>query len=98
MNPVLLKETDQKFFAEQYPGTVSTKQTPSKMSASMKLTQATEEQQKDVAAMINKMINPIVKPVDLSFTLGWDVVASYSEGHINKLLEARHASDQGQML
>ena len=68
------------------------------MSASMKLTQATEEQQKDVAAMINKMINPIVKPVDLSFTLGWDVVASYSEGHINKLLETRHASDQGQML
>ena len=64
----------------------------------MKPTPATEEQQKDVATMINKMINPIVKPVDLSFTFGWDVVASYSEGHINKLLETRHASDQSQML
>ena len=71
---------------------------PSAMPVTRNPTVATEEQQKDVAAMINSMINPIVKPVDLSFTLGWDVVASYSEKHINKLLKTRHASNKSQML
>ncbi|KAL7932792.1 hypothetical protein V8C35DRAFT_306791 [Trichoderma chlorosporum] len=52
----------------------------------------TTQAQKDaVKDMINKMKNPRKKPDSMSFTMGWDVVANYSEEQINKLLADRHS-------
>ncbi|KAL7911419.1 hypothetical protein GGI35DRAFT_492685 [Trichoderma velutinum] len=52
---------------------------------------ATQAQKDAVKDMINKMKNPLKKPDNMSFTMGWDVVANYSEEQINKLLADRHA-------
>ena len=61
-------------------------------------TNATIAQKDAVATMIQKMKKPAVPPQGMSFTLGWDVVASYSEEQINTLLANRHAKDQSGML
>lgn len=58
-----------------------------------RVTSATKEQQDNVAYMIDKMMNPTIAPTDMSYTLGWDVIASYSEVQINALLARRHAAN-----
>ena len=48
--------------------------------------------------MVDQMLHPKRAPDGNSYTLGWDVVCSYSEEHINKLLAVRHAKTPGNML
>ena len=62
------------------------------------ITVATEAHQVAVKEMIKCMMEPKAKPKDMSFTMGWDVVASYSEDKINKLLTDRHEHGNSGML
>ena len=48
--------------------------------------------------MIQNMMDARVRPENMSFTLGWDVIASYSEEQINQLLADRHKKDDSKML
>ncbi|KAF5560917.1 hypothetical protein FPHYL_6386 [Fusarium phyllophilum] len=61
-------------------------------------TSATQEQKSAAADMIKKMMNPSRKPDRMSFTMGWDVIATYSEEQINKLLSTRHQTAGNNML
>ena len=63
-----------------------------------RLTSATDDQKRAAKDMIQTMMNANVKPENMSYTLGWDVVASYSEKQINQLLADRHKKDDSKML
>ncbi|OJK04285.1 hypothetical protein ASPACDRAFT_108730 [Aspergillus aculeatus ATCC 16872] len=65
---------------------------------SLGYTTATPEMKASVAEMVDRMMKPKVKPDGLSFTMGWDVVASYSEKQINDLLQVRHRQSNTGML
>ncbi|KAJ5463801.1 hypothetical protein N7475_008745 [Penicillium sp. IBT 31633x] len=64
----------------------------------MPYTTASQQQKDAVATMIGKMMKPTNPPTNNSFTLGWDVVASYSDKQINKLLSTRHQKKGSGML
>ncbi|KAI6780911.1 uncharacterized protein J7T54_007391 [Emericellopsis cladophorae] len=51
-----------------------------------------DAQKQGVESMIRGMNHPKSAPPDMSFTMGWDVVANYSETQINSLLAERHRS------
>ncbi|KAJ5738164.1 hypothetical protein N7493_001319 [Penicillium malachiteum] len=65
---------------------------------SLGYTTATPAMQDSVAEMVERMMRPKIKPDGLSFTMGWDVVASYSEKQINDLLRVRHVETNAEML
>ncbi|KAJ5765860.1 hypothetical protein N7520_005419 [Penicillium odoratum] len=64
----------------------------------MPYTNASQQQKDAVATMVERMMKPTNAPTGNSFTLGWDVVASYSEKQINKLLSVRHGTKKAGML
>lgn len=64
----------------------------------MPYTTASQEQKDAVATMIGKMMQPAIPPTNNSFTLGWDVVASYADKQINNLLSTRHSKKGSGML
>lgn len=49
-----------------------------------------EQSKKAVDDMVSKMISAVGAPKEVGFTLGWDVVVSYSEAEINKILHERY--------
>ncbi|RMJ13344.1 hypothetical protein CDV36_007025 [Fusarium kuroshium] len=57
-----------------------------------------EKRKKAVGEMVKTMLNPKHKREDISFTLGWDVVATYSETQINSLLEKRYNENKTKIL
>ena len=59
---------------------------------------ATSSQKAAVSDMITKMMKPKDKPTNMSFTMGWDVIASYSEAQINNLLAERHGKEGNGLL
>jgi hypothetical protein len=59
---------------------------------------ASQRRKDAVAFMIGKMMKPTHPPTNNSFTLGWDVVASYAETEFKNLLSIRHQKKESGML
>jgi hypothetical protein len=57
-----------------------------------------KKSQKVVTAFIRKIFNPDRKPDEMSYTLGWDVIASYAEDETNSLLADRYQKTGNDML
>ncbi|RSL47245.1 hypothetical protein CEP54_013484 [Fusarium duplospermum] len=58
----------------------------------------TEKRKNAVGEMVKAMQHPKHKREDISFTMGWDVVITYSESQINSLLEKRYNENKTKIL
>lgn len=61
-------------------------------------TTANDEQRQSASEMVGKMMKPKVKPLNMSYTRGWDLVVSYSEKEINDLLRHRYNTSTTKMV
>lgn len=57
-----------------------------------------EKRKNAVGEMVKAMQHPKHKREDISFTMGWDVVTTYSESQINSLLEKRYDENKAKIL